>query len=64
MECWVLKGNHFFIDTFNLYFKIDFASKTPSHFPRTHYSIIPVFQHSKPGPRMQGLSVEERCEKL
>ena len=39
----IFKGSYTFI---NLPVKRDFANKPLSHFPRTHYSIIPVFQHS------------------
>ena len=48
MECWnigtlSIEGSYTFI---NLPVKSHFANKPLSHFPRTHYSIIPVFQHS------------------
>ena len=39
----IFKGKYTFI---NLPVKRDFANKPLSHFPRTHCSIIPLFQHS------------------
>ena len=39
----LFKGNYTVI---NFPVKRDLANRPPSHFPRTHYSIIPVFQHS------------------
>jgi hypothetical protein len=39
----VFKGSYTFI---SFPVKRDFANKPLSRFPRTHYSIIPLFQHS------------------
>jgi len=42
----ILKGSFSFID-FSV--KESFTNKPPSHFSKTHYSIIPLFQHSNWG---------------
>ena len=42
----VSKGIVLFMDFFNYPVKIDFINNPFFHFSKTHYSIIPVFQHS------------------
>ena len=61
MEWWnngmlVFKGSYTF---FNSQVKRDFANKPLSHFPRTHYSIIPLFHYSN-GERSELSSQEEK----
>ncbi len=51
MECWnsgilVSKGIFIIYVFFNYPVEINFFNNPLFHFPKTHYSIIPVFQYS------------------
>ena len=46
LEGWSLKIHHSLMNAFYFPVKRDVVNIPLPHFPRTHYSIIPVFQHS------------------
>ncbi len=49
MECWFIKGFFLFMIHIHFHVKMNFTNNPLPHSPRTHYSSIPVFQHSNWG---------------